>query len=151
MRYNYNGTPTSVFKRPKLCLKSLGWLFTALILTSQAWAQQTITGTVTSVEDGTTLPGVNVIVKGTSQGTVTDIDGNYRINVPADAEILSFSFIGLEAKDVEINGRTTIDVELASDTRQLSEVVVTAIGIEREKKALGYAVSEVEEIGRAHV
>ncbi|MGD1892307.1 MAG: SusC/RagA family TonB-linked outer membrane protein [Cyclobacteriaceae bacterium] len=144
MRYNYTGTPTSVFKRPKLCLKSLGWLFIALILTSQAWAQQTISGKVTSTEDGSTLPGVNVIVKGTSQGTVTDIDGNYRLSVPEDAEILSFSFIGLEAQDVEFNGRSIINLEMASDTRQLSEVVVTAIGIEREKKALGYAVSDVE-------
>ena len=109
MRYNYTGTPTSVFKRPKLCLKSLGWLFIALILTSQAWAQQTISGKVTSTEDGSTLPGVNVIVKGTSQGTVTDIDGNYRLSVPEDAEILSFSFIGLEAQDVEINGRSIIN------------------------------------------
>ncbi len=141
----YNSTQLTSSGHPLSLVKGIGIFILTLLLSVQVWAQDSsISGKVTSAEDGSTLPGVNVIVKGTSQGTVTDIDGNYRLNVPEDAEILSFSFIGLEAQEVEINGRSIINVEMAADTRQLSEVVVTAIGIEREKKALGYAVSDVE-------
>ena len=119
------------------------WLL-LLCLAPPLYAQeQTISGKITSTEDGAALPGVNVIVKGTTVGTVTDIEGNYRLNVPEDAAILSFSFIGFIAKDEEINGRSEINVQMESDTKQLSEVVVTAIGIEREKKALGYSVASV--------
>jgi TonB-linked SusC/RagA family outer membrane protein len=118
----------------------------ALLLVHTVFAQQrSITGNVTAEEDGSPLPGVNVIVKGTTTGTVTDIDGNYRINVPSDASTLVFSFIGLVQQEVSISGRSAIDVVMASDAQQLSEVVVTAIGIEREKKALGYAVTTIDE------
>nr|WKN38298.1 SusC/RagA family TonB-linked outer membrane protein [Tunicatimonas sp. TK19036] len=113
-------------------------------MSTTLWAQdRTVSGTVTSEEDGSTLPGVNVIVKGTTIGTVTDIDGNYRLSVPSDAETLSFTFIGLAEKEVAIGSQSVIDVTMTSDTKQLSEVVVTAIGIEREKKALGYSVSNI--------
>ncbi len=107
-------------------------------------AQSTVSGKVTSSEDETPLPGVNIIAKGTTVGTVTDIDGNYRINVPEVATTLGFSFIGYLSQEVPINGRSRIDVTLNTDARQLSEVVVTAVNIEREKRALGYAVSELE-------
>ncbi len=141
----YNSTQLTSSGQPFSLVKGIGIFVLTLLLSAQVWAQdRSISGQITSEEDGSTLPGVNVIVKGTTQGTVTDIDGNYRISVPENAETLSFSFIGLEAKDVDINGRSTVNVQMASDTRQLSEVVVTAIGIEREKKALGYAVSEVQ-------
>ncbi len=141
----YNSTQLTSSGQPFSLVKGIGIFVLTLLLSAQVWAQdRSISGQITSEEDGSTLPGVNVIVKGTTQGTVTDIDGNYRISVPENAETLSFSFIGLEAKDVDINGRSTVNVQMASDTRQLSEVVVTAIGIEREKKALGYSVSEVE-------
>jgi TonB-linked SusC/RagA family outer membrane protein len=119
-------------------------LVSALI--SESWAQdRTITGKVTSDEDGSGLPGVNVILKGTTTGTTTDIDGNYKVNVPEAGGTLVFSFIGLATKEVAIGSRSTIDVGLSADFKQLSEVVVTAIGIEREKKALGYAVSTVSD------
>nr|WKN38295.1 SusC/RagA family TonB-linked outer membrane protein [Tunicatimonas sp. TK19036] len=141
----YNSTQTTSSGNPLSLVKGIGCFLLAIILSTPVWAQDsTISGKVTAEEDGTALPGVNVIVKGTSQGTVTDIEGNYQISVPETAEILTFTFIGLEAKEVEINGQSVIDVTLSSDVKQLSEVVVTAIGIEREKKALGYAVSEVE-------
>ncbi len=117
-------------------------LLSALI--SESWAQnRTISGRVTSAEDGTGLPGVNVILKGTTTGTTTDIDGNYKVSIPQDGGTLVFSFIGLATQEVEVGARSTVDVEMTSDTKQLTEVVVTAIGIEREKKALGYAVSDV--------
>jgi len=123
------------------CLSSLFLLAVSM----GAWAQeQTISGTVTSTEDGGGLPGVNVIVKGTTLGTVTDIEGNYRIGVPEDAEILTFSFIGLVSQEVAINGQSVINVEMAEDAKQLSEVVITGLGMERKEASLGYAVQEVE-------
>ncbi len=105
--------------------------------------ERTISGRITSDEDGSGLPGVNVILKGTTTGTTTDIDGNYKLAVPQDGGTLTFSFIGLAPQEVAIGARSTIDVVMANDVKQLTEVVVTAIGIEREKKALGYAVSDV--------
>lgn len=128
----------------RLARGTLGtWLAVCLSLT--VWAQdQAVNGTVTSVDNDEALPGVNVIVKGTTVGTVTDIEGNYRINVPADADSLNFSFIGFAEQTVPINGRSTVDVSMSSDTKQLSEVVVTAIGIEQTKRQLGYAVQEID-------
>lgn len=114
-----------------------------LFLCSSAQAQQVITGQVSS-EEGEPLPGVNVIVKGTTQGTVTDLDGNYRVNASADADSLSFSFIGYRTQTVAIGNRSNIEVQLTPDTQQLSEVVVTALGIERDERALGYSVQEIE-------
>jgi len=111
---------------------------------SIAWAQDRIvTGKVTSPEDGSALPGVNVVLKGTSNGTVTDTEGNYRINVPASGGILAFSFIGLQSQEIEIGTQSTIDIRLSTDVRQLSEVVVSALGIEQNKDELGTAVSQV--------
>lgn len=115
-----------------------------LSLTLAQAQERTITGTVSSEETGEVLPGVNVIVKGTSTGTVTDLDGNYRLNVPEGNDILQFSFIGLTEQEVAINGRSTIDVQMVEDARQLSEVVVTAQGIERDERSLGYAIQQIE-------
>lgn len=128
--------------RKNLLLKLLPLLF--LLATSMAWAQEkSVAGKVTSTEDGTGLPGVNVVVKGTTNGTVTDADGNYRLSVPSGGGSLVFSFIGLSTSEVEIGDRTTVDVSLGLDVQQLSEVVVTAQGISTQKKALGYAVTTV--------
>ena len=104
---------------------------------------RTITGQI-SEEDGTTLPGVNVVIKGTTTGTVTDIDGNYRLTVPADEAVLVFSFIGLASQEIAIGNQSVIDLVMAPDYTQLSEVIVTAVGIERQKKALGYSVENVK-------
>ncbi len=113
------------------------------VLVSQVWAQdRLVTGKITSFEDGSALPGVNVSVKGTTIGTTSSPDGTYRLNTPGNATLI-FSFIGLIAQEVELGNRTALDVAMRADVKQLSEVVVTAIGIQREKKALGYAVSQV--------
>ncbi len=126
------------------CCKLLGSLMILLMLSVHVQAQQTtITGKVTSIDEEGPLPGVNVIVKGTTIGTVTDIEGNYRLNVPESAETLMFSFIGYVQKEVEIGNRTTVNISMETDVAQLSEVVVTALGIEREERALGYAVQEI--------
>ncbi|MCF6356656.1 MAG: carboxypeptidase-like regulatory domain-containing protein, partial [Draconibacterium sp.] len=103
-------------------------------LLSSAYAQQTVTGTVTG-DDGLGIPGVSVVQKGTSNGTITDIDGNYTISVPSDAALL-FSFVGMTTIEETIDGRTNISVELVSSTIGLDEVVVTALGIKKETKAL---------------
>jgi TonB-linked SusC/RagA family outer membrane protein len=128
--------------RKNLLLKLLPLLF--LLATSIAWAQEkSVSGKVTSQEDGTGLPGVNVVVKGTTNGTVTDADGNYRLSVPSSGGSLVFSFIGLSTSEVEIGDRTTVDVSLGLDVQQLSEVVIVGQGASKDKKALGYAISTV--------
>ena len=104
----------------------------------------TITGTVTDAESGSPLPGVTVLAKGTTNGTVTDFDGTYQLTVADDATILSFSYTGYSTREEEINGRSVIDVQMSFAAEQLGEVVVTALGIERNQRTLGYATSKVE-------
>jgi TonB-linked SusC/RagA family outer membrane protein len=107
--------------------------------------QKSVSGRVVSSSDGTGIPGVNVIIKGTVFGTVTDMDGNYKITFTDEGDvILIFSFVGFVTEEFTIGNRTTIDVELMEDLQQLSEVVVTALGIEREERSLGYAIQEVD-------
>ena len=103
-----------------------------------------VTGKVTSADDGSALPGVSVVVQGTTIGAVTNFEGEYAITVPEDAESLMFSFVGMTTKVVPIEGQTVINVALESTSTELDEVVVTALGITREEKALGYAVQEVD-------
>lgn len=110
-----------------------------------AWAQErTITGKVQAAEDGSPLPGVSVVLKGLARGTNTDVNGKYSLSVPAKGGTLVFSFVGSASQEIEIGNRTTIDVKLANDAKQLGEVVVTALGQQRDKKALAYAVSNVK-------
>lgn len=112
---------------------------------SPSFAQErTVTGKVTSREDGTSLPGVNVIIKGTTNGTTTDADGGYKLAVPTSGGSLMFSFIGLQTAEVIIGDRSVIDVSLSLDVTQLNEIVVTGFSIERDKKQLGYGSSEVK-------
>jgi TonB-linked SusC/RagA family outer membrane protein len=108
-----------------------------------AFSQSKVTGKVTSVDDGSTLPGVNVIVKGTTVGSVTDADGVYSLTVPEGSTTLVFSFIGMQTMEVLINGRSTIDVPLASDIKQLAEVVVTGVGIATDKRKLAISVESI--------
>jgi len=118
--------------------------FCFLLHLSVVWAQeQTVSGIVTAEEDGSPLPGVNVVVKGTATGTVTDASGSYRLSIPASSTTLVFSFIGLLTQEVEIASRTTINLAMAQDVTQLGEVVVTALGISREKRSLGYSITNV--------
>ncbi|MBW6489907.1 MAG: SusC/RagA family TonB-linked outer membrane protein [Lentimicrobium sp.] len=106
-------------------------------------AQITVSGTVTSSEDGKGIPGATVLVKGTTVGVITDIDGKYSLGVPASGRSLVFSFVGMKAKEVMIAGQRTIDVTLDPDVMDIEGVVVTALGISRDKKSLGYAVENV--------
>ena len=105
-------------------------------------AQQGVTGVVSS-DDGELLPGVSVVVKGTTTGVTSDFDGIYSISVPNSSAVLVFSYLGMETKEVAVGNQTTLNVTMAASSEQLDEVVVTALGITREKKSLGYSVSEV--------
>lgn len=124
----------------RLTFALLSGLF-LLLLASAAIAQTRITGKVTS-PGGQALPGVNVLVSGTSTGTVTDINGVYAVNAGTDAELV-FSYIGFVTQQIKPGARTVIDVQLEEEDRNLAEVVVTALGIKREAKTLGYATASV--------
>lgn len=108
---------------------------------SSSYAAIQVSGTVTE-ETGSPLPGVNVLVKGTTTGTVTDTRGKYSIEVPEDG-ILVFTFIGYKQQEISVGARTTIDLVMEPDMQSLEEVVVTALGIEKSTKSLGYAASKV--------
>ena len=125
----------------KLITTCLLVLFGVGVLFAQ---QRTVTGKITSTEDGTGLPGVNVLVQGTTTGTTTDLDGNYTLTVPEDATNLVYSFVGYKSQVVVIGNRSAIDIALEEDIAALEEVVVTALGIERSKEALNYSVTELE-------
>ena len=123
-------------------MKSLFRLLVVFLLTAQlSFAQKTVTGVV-SDPDGLPLPGATVIVQGTTTGVTTDFDGNFSINV-AEGQTLEFSFVGYETAAIAVGAGNVINVTLSLGT-QLEEVIVTSLGITREKRALGYAVSEVD-------
>jgi TonB-dependent SusC/RagA subfamily outer membrane receptor len=111
------------------------------VATTAMFAQRTVTGTVTD-ESGETLISVNVVVKGTSIGAITDLDGKYLIKVPEGSNTLVFSYTGFSSQDIELGASNVEDVQLLEGIF-LNDVVVTALGIEREKKSLGYATQEV--------
>lgn len=117
--------------------------FLLLLVSVSAFSQQVVTGKVTSAADGSPIPGVSILVKGSSVGTTTDADGRFSVNAPSGGETLVISFIGFATQEVSILNKSTIDVVLVEDATELSEVVVTALGIEREKKELGYSVQDV--------
>ena len=105
--------------------------------------ERSISGTVTSAEDGTTVPGVNIMVKGTSNGTTTDFDGNYTITVDSDASIISFSYLGFINQDITVGTNTDIDVSLTVDNNQLDEVVIVGYGSVKKSDITG-SVSSVK-------
>lgn len=103
---------------------------------------RTVSGTITD-EQGNSIPGANILVKGTSIGTISDMNGNFELQVPAGQNILQISFIGYKEKEIAIGNNRKFNIQLSVESEQLNEVVVTALGIKREKKALGYAMQEV--------
>ncbi len=107
--------------------------------------QVTVRGTVTDAATGQAMAGVNIQVMGTSVGTISDLNGRYLISAAIDQNaVLVFSFIGYVKQEVQVAGQTVIDVGLVAEIKGLQEVVVTALGISREKKSLGYSVAEVK-------
>ncbi|MEO8887019.1 MAG: SusC/RagA family TonB-linked outer membrane protein [Mucilaginibacter sp.] len=132
----------------KLLLVSLCLL--ALCVTHVFAQSRTVTGTVTAKEDGLPLPGVTVKIKGTNSGVSTDANGKFSI-IAQNATVLTFSYVAYLPQDIVVGNNSVINVVLSQDNRQLNEVVVTALGVSREKKSLGYASSTVrsEEINQA--
>ena len=104
---------------------------------------RTISGIVTSSEDGSAIPGATVQVKGTTVGTTTDLDGKYMLEVKPGYKVLVFSYVGMKTKEVTLGNQNQINVVMDPDVLQMDEVVVTAIGITKSKKALGYNVQDV--------
>ena len=124
--------------------KKLLMVFVLLLGSFPLFAQnQTISGTVTSDADGAPLPGVNVLVQGTTNGTQTDFDGNYTIEA-SEGDVLVFSYIGTKSQSISVGASSTINVVMIEDASQLDEVVVTALGLERQEKSLTYANQQVD-------
>lgn len=119
----------------------LSGLFAVICLNS--FAQINVSGTVKS-DDGELLPGVSIIAKGTANGVVTDFNGEYTFRGVSSDAVLVFSFVGMQTQEVAVNGKSEIDVTLVTSSIGMDEVVVTALGISREKKSLGYSVAEVD-------
>jgi len=106
-----------------------------------AQAQRTITGVVTSSEDSKPIPGVTIVIQGTSVGTATDLDGTYTIKVPeGGSQVLVFTFVGMKSRAIALGSSNVLNIIMEPEALEIEGVVVTALGITREKKALGYAV-----------
>ncbi len=133
---------------------SLSRYLTVLLMlaTTMAWSQsRTVTGKVTSSDDGTGLPGVNVIEKGTNNGTATDADGNFSLSVPSTATLV-FSFVGYETQEMAVGTQTTVNVSLSSDVTSLSEVVVVGYGSQEKKEITSSVVALSEkEFNRGNI
>ncbi len=123
--------------------KVLFTLIALICFVGFAAAQRTIKGTVTA-KNGEPLVGVSVVVKGTTNGAVTDLDGNYTLQVPKNAATLVYSYVGSISKEIPIGSSDAINAILLEDASVLSEVVVTALNISRSKKSLGYSVQDVK-------
>jgi len=124
-------------------MRRITFLLVAMFIGLQAFAQTTINGTVSDSNDEP-IPGANVRAKGYSDvGTITDLNGSYSLNVPTEATTLVVSFVGMKTMEVEIGGQTVINVTLEGEDVGIDEVVVTALGISREQKELGYGVQTV--------
>lgn len=133
--------------REKLSLVSLPviskWIFLlSFLLASQVIFAQSVSGTITET-DGKAVQGATVAVKGTNNATSTNASGRYSIDAGSNATLV-ISSVGFLSQEIAVSGRTTIDVSLASDARNLNEVVVTALGIRRQAKSLGYATTTVK-------
>lgn len=126
-------------------------LFGVVFFATQALAQRTITGKVTD-DKGVPLPNVSVVVKGTTVGTTTKEDGTYSLVVPANGKALIFSAVDMTTFETAVGTGTTVDVKLVSEEKSLSEVVVTALGIKKDKKTLGYDITQLNatELTKSH-
>jgi len=122
---------------------TMGFMSLLMLLSLASFGQDlAIKGKVTSKGDGGALPGASVLIKGTSRGSTTNADGEFTISAASNATLV-VSFIGFKSLEVPVGAKTTLDIFLEEDATQFNEVVVTALGIAREKKALGYSVQEV--------
>lgn len=124
----------------ELWLQGLFAVVMGLVTITSAMAQSAVTGTVTDKATGEGLPGVSVVVAGTSEGTITDIDGSYRVNVPDGASLI-FSFVGYATQTIPVAGKSTINVPMEVDVQALDEVVVVGYGTQKKSNLTGSVVS----------
>lgn len=128
----------------KKLLLGFVWAILFLVVCVPVMAQQAVSGRVTSSGDDSPLPGVSILVKGTTTGTSTDADGRFSLAVPDNNAVLVLSFIGFAPQEITVGNRTNIDVQMSEDATELGEVIVTALGIPRETKTLVYATQTVK-------
>ena len=114
-----------------------------VIATSEGFKRHEVSGQVVDSENGETIPGAHVLIKGSTTGTITDIDGNFNILVPDGETILVFSFMGYAPVKIPSAGQTYIRVSLEESREKIEEVVITALNISREKSSLGYSLTQV--------
>ena len=129
------------FITKKCSMKKLAFLVSIMFLcVGTIMAQTTVSGTITD-DTGEALIGASVLAKGTSVGTITDIDGRYTITLPEGSNTLVVSYVGYAESEILVNGPGEMNVTLAANSELIDEIVVTGLGIKKEKKALGYAVT----------
>ena len=131
------------FPQQMLRYLAITTLVFALGISTMVAQTRTITGKITASSDGTGIPGVNIQVKGTQKGTSSNASGTYSLEVSGASPVLSFTSIGFDAQEIKVGNRNVVDVVMTSSTQELNEVVVTALGIKREEKSLGYSVGKV--------
>lgn len=120
------------------------------LLATDTFAQSKISGSVSDASDGTTLPGVSILIKGTTQGTSTDINGKYLLDVPSEESILVFSFIGYQTLELTVSGKSKIDVNLVPEVSMLNELVVVGYSTQKKKDLTGaVSVVDMKKIGNA--
>ncbi|MEL6842190.1 MAG: carboxypeptidase-like regulatory domain-containing protein [Bacteroidota bacterium] len=125
-------------------MKRVLLLFAACALSLSMWAQSNVSGTVSNGDSGEPIEGAAVLVKGTTIGMFTDAEGRYELSVPEGANTLVFTFVGMKKEEVAIDGRSTVDLAMTPDVLELDEVVVTAVGIETNRRELGYSIQNVD-------
>ena len=125
-------------------LLQISIVLVALLCTLQVHAQRNVTGTVLDDNDGSAIVGATVLLKGTQKGAYTDEDGKFSIEMPAGATTLVIAYIGFKDQEVVVGTRTNVDVRMITEISSTDEVVITALGVARSKKALGYSVQEVK-------
>ncbi|RKX84563.1 MAG: hypothetical protein DRP58_07055 [Spirochaetes bacterium] len=135
---------TELKEKTSLDFKMLENKLIVVVLTNTTLQPIVVKGRVTSPEEPEGLPGVNVFVKGSSDGTITDFDGRYTLKVSDKYDILVCSFIGYAKQEIPVNGRTAINILLESNTESIEEVIVTALNISRDKSSLGYSITQVD-------
>ena len=125
--------------------RCMGLILILVLAGSRLSAQELVVkGQVVDLSDGQALPGVNVSVKGTDRGTISDAAGKYQIAVPGSTQTLIFSFVGMATQEISVDGRTSLDIQLAPDSRLLQEVVVSALGLELDRDKVGSASSRID-------
>jgi len=131
--------------KPKFLLNHVGlWLIVFLMMSNVVFSQDlVITGKVIE-KDGSAIPGVSVLLKGTNQGTTTDGNGSYKLSLPNNKSSLVFRYVGFAKQEIAVGNKTSLDVTLLAEAQQLNEIVVTALGIKKEARSIGYTTQDVQ-------